>query len=176
MAQRTGLTVLLVTAVALTAIDQARKTWVQTSGCQLWRKRPWTGLGKSFRSPQNRPPGTEPVSGDHTARGLAGCQASRRLGFGGGPPQAGRSHRKAPTRRGQADVDCRYPIPRADRLAADKPEYETVGGGAGEGAIASGTPCAISLAVPLYRDRADARSRCRALLYPAPPDQSPRVA
>src|SRR5262249_54757125 len=39
-----------------------------------------------------------------------------------------------------------------------------------------GTPCAISLAVPLYRDRADARSRCRAPLRPAPPDRSPRVA
>src|SRR5215831_8967192 len=73
MAQRTGLTVLLVTAVALTAIDQARKTWVRTSGCQLWRKRP-------------------------------------------------------------------------------------------------------SLAVPLHRDRADARSRCRAPFYPAPPDRSPHVA
>src|SRR5215467_2797738 len=42
MAQRTGLMVLLVTAVPLTAIDQARKTWVQTSGCRLWRKRHWT--------------------------------------------------------------------------------------------------------------------------------------
>jgi len=50
MAQRTGLTVLLVTAVALTTIDQARKTWVQTSGCRLWRKRPWTGSGRSCRS------------------------------------------------------------------------------------------------------------------------------
>src|SRR5262249_11972614 len=89
---------------------------------------------------------------------------------------AGRSHRKTPTRCGQADADCRHPIPRADRLAADKPEYETAGGGAGEGALAFGTPYAISLAVPLYRDRADARSRCRALLYPAPPDPSPHVA
>src|SRR5262245_1934449 len=31
------------------------------------------------------------------------------------------------------------------------------------------------LAVPRRRDRADARSRCRAMLDPAPPDRSPRV-
>src|SRR5262249_37837655 len=54
--------------------------------------------------------------------------------------------------------------------------YETAGGGAGEGALAFGTPYAISLAVPLHRDRADARSRCRATLDPAVPDRSPRVA
>src|SRR6185312_1283882 len=28
----------------LTTIDQARKIWVPTSGCRLWRKPPWTGL------------------------------------------------------------------------------------------------------------------------------------
>src|SRR5262249_44459328 len=77
---------------------------------------------------------------------------------------------------GKAAADCRHPIPRADRLAADKPKYETAGGGAGEGALAFGTPYAISLAVPLHRDRADARSRCRATLDPAVPDRSPRVA
>src|SRR5262249_3644368 len=93
-----------------------------------------------------------------------------------GCPRAGRSHRKTPTRCGQADVDCRHPMPRADRLAADKPKYETAGGGAGEGALAFGTPYAISLAVPLHRDRADARSRGRAPFYPAPPDRSPHVA
>ena len=62
------------------------------------------------------------------------------------------------------------------RLAADKPKYETAGGGAGEAVLAAGTPCAIWLAVPRHRDRADARSRCRATPYPAPPDRSPRAA
>jgi hypothetical protein len=41
--------------------------------------------------------------------------------------------RATPTRSGQADAGRRNPIRRADRLAADKPESETAGGGAGEG-------------------------------------------
>src|ERR1700746_1965361 len=36
--------------------------------------------------------------------------------------------------------------------------------------------CAIWLGVSQYRDRASARSRVRAALYPPPPDQSPRAA
>src|SRR5262249_42543669 len=40
-----GLTVLLVTAVPLTTLDQVRKTWVQTSGCRLWRN-PVSGAEK----------------------------------------------------------------------------------------------------------------------------------
>src|SRR5205807_4773784 len=47
-----------------------------------------------------------------------------------------------------------------------KPECKTAGGGAGEGVLVARTPCAIWLAVPRHRDRADARSRCRATLYP----------
>src|SRR5215467_402273 len=74
---------------------------------------------------------------------------------------------EAPDPMRSADADCRHPIPRADRLAADKPKYETAGGGAGEGALVFGTPCAISLAVPLHRDRADARD---------PPDESSKSA
>src|SRR6516225_1220685 len=77
MAQRTGLTVLLVTAVALTAIDQARKIWVRTSGCRLWRKRPWTGSRSSLalvrrycrhhRSPTSamQPAGQHPEGASH---------------------------------------------------------------------------------------------------------------
>src|SRR5262249_21665915 len=87
-----------------------------------------------------------------------------------------RSRQQILTRSERADADCRLLVPQADRLAADKPKYETAGGGAGEGALAFGTPYAISLAVPLHRDRADARSRCRAPFYPAPPDRSPHVA
>src|SRR5262249_56726178 len=87
-----------------------------------------------------------------------------------------RSRQQILTRSERADADCRLLVPQADRLAADKPKYETAGGGAGEGALAFGTPCAISLAVPLHRDRADARSRCRAPFHPAPRDRSPRVA
>src|SRR6185503_19687797 len=60
--------------------------------------------------------------------------------------------------------------------ATDKPEHETAGGGAGEAEPAAGMPCAIGPAVLRGRDRADARSRCRAPLHPAPPDRSPRVA
>src|SRR5262245_30202744 len=54
--------------------------------------------------------------------------------------------------------------------------HEIAGGGAGEGALAFGTPCAIWLAVARHRDRAGARSRCRATLDPAVPDRSLRVA
>src|SRR4029434_2980013 len=64
----------------------------------------------------------------------------------------------------------------ADRLAAGKPKYETAGGGAGEGVLAAGTSYAIGPAVPRHRDRAGARSRCRATPDAAPPDRSPRVA
>ncbi len=62
------------------------------------------------------------------------------------------------------------------RSGADKPECKTAGGGAGEGVLAARTPCAIWLAVPRHRDRVDARSRCRATLYPASPGGSPRAA
>src|SRR5262249_61455823 len=98
------------------------------------------------RKPVKDAPG--PVAGAHPPRVLAGGGAS--TGFWTVCFRAGRSHRKTPTRCGQADADCPHPIPRADRLAADKPKYETVGGGAGEGALASGTPCAIWLAAPRH--------------------------
>src|SRR5262249_49639870 len=143
MAQRTGLTVLLVTAVALTAIDQARKTWVRTSGCRLWRKRPWTGSGRSCRSRENRHPAPLLVARAPPTRALAGCRASTRFWTGGGQPQAGRSHQEPATQCGQADADCRHRGHQTNRLAADKPEYETAGSGAGEGVLAFGTPCAI---------------------------------
>src|ERR1700746_2463699 len=44
-----------------------------------------------------------------------------------------------------------------------------------EAVLAAETPCAIWLAAPRHRDRAGARSRCRATLCPAPPDRLPRV-
>jgi hypothetical protein len=45
------------------------------------------------------------------------------------------------------DADCRHPIRQADRLGADRPEYETTGGGVGKGrspsehGVPSGSQC-----------------------------------
>src|SRR6516225_6392519 len=158
------------------AVDPGRKTWVRTSGCRSWRRRPWTGLGRSCRSRQSRRRAPSPAADGRPTRASAGCRAATRFGIGWGQPRGGQSVPQAPTRSGQADADCRYPIRQADRLAADKPKYGTAGVGAGEAVLAAETPCAIWLAAPRHRDHADARSRCRATLCPGPPDRSPRAA
>ena len=51
--------------------------------------------------------------------------------------QAGQSRPKPPTRSDPADAGCQHRGHRADRLAADRPESETAGGGAGEGVLAA---------------------------------------
>src|SRR5262249_40367391 len=98
-----------------------------------------------------------------------------------GWPYAGPTPRRVALRpratpNGRAIVGSRHPDHPTGPLAADTPERETRGGGGGADAVAVRIRLANGFEAPRRRDRAGARSRWRAMLDPAVPDRSPRVA